>query len=199
MYRKDYDDYRSPMRGYSDRRSERMRGYNRYKDYDDYDEDEDMYEDDVQYMPRKASRSATRQGDGYGRRITRGRARRAYRFDRESIEDALYEIPSDIQKEDGEDWMMSLKNSDGTSGAHWTREQTDKVFNDNKVHEKSGGQITEDEFYYVMNMIYSDYSKALKDNNINSIQVYIALSMAFLNDVDAVENKLARYFYCITE
>lgn len=120
-------------------------------------------------------------------------------FDEEELMMILEEIPDEIDEREGKMWMKKLQNSDGTIGEHWSKEQTSKIFNEHKVREKSKGKVDEEQFYYVMNMLYSDYCKSLKENNANSIQMYVALAIAFLADEDAVDNKLARYYHCIVD
>lgn len=130
---------------------------------------------------------------------SRGGASGSEYFNEEELMYMLEEIPDEIEQREAEMWMKKLKNEDGSKGAHWNREQVNKLFKEHKIEEKTGGEVSEDEFYYVMNMLYSDYCKALKENNINSIKVYVELAIAWLMDKDAAENKLARYFYCVTD
>ena len=55
------------------------------------------------------------------------------------------------------------------------------------------------EFYAVMNAMYSDYYPVAKKYNVLSPDFFADLSMAFINDKDAMENKAAMYYECIVE
>ena len=195
--------------------------YNGYDD-DDWDEDEDdmdmMYEPEMRRGGRRKrdsrGRFTSRINDGYypnGPYMNQGKKQKigfaspsmggsmGEEFDEEELMMMLEEIPDEIDEREGKMWMKKLQNADGTIGEHWSKEALSKIFNEHKVREKSKGKIDEEQFYYVMNMLYSDYCKALKENNANSIQAYVALAIAFLADEDAVDNKLARYYYCIVD
>lgn len=46
---------------------------------------------------------------------------------------------------------------------------------------------------------YSDYYKIGKEFNLNSVDFYAAMAHAFLDDEDAGEDKLSKYYECIVE
>ena len=50
------------------------------------------------------------------------------------------------------------------------------------------------EFYATMNMLYSDYGKVFKKHNAATVQFYVDMAKAFLDDEDAVKDKLAQYY-----
>ena len=51
------------------------------------------------------------------------------------------------------------------------------------------------EFYAILNSIYSDYSKVAKKYNVGgSIDFYVDMAKAFLDDKDAGPDKLAKYY-----
>ena len=90
------------------------------------------------------------------------------------------------------DWLLekatkSMINEDGTTGGHWTVEQT------TSVAKQSGITFTtfnEYDWNYVMNMIYSDYYGAVS----NDVNVYVKLARNFLMDKDAKEGKALCYY-----
>lgn len=192
--------------------------YSEYED-DDWDEDEEdmdmMYEPEMRRGGRRKrdsrGRFTSRMDDGYypngpymheGKKnqigFNRGGVHSYQDFDEEELMAILDEIPDEIPPMEGKKWMKKLKNSDGTSGQHWNEDQLKKLYSEHKIHEKSGGKVSEEDFHYTMNMIYSDYCKALRENGINSIKAYVDLTLAFLMDEDSnSENKLAKYFYAI--
>ena len=50
------------------------------------------------------------------------------------------------------------------------------------------------EFYAVMNMLYSDYGKVFKKHDVATMQFYVDMAKEFLEDDDAVKNKLEQYY-----
>lgn len=193
--------------------------YSEYEE-DDWDEDEEdmdmMYEPEMRRGERRKrdsrGRFTSRMNDGYypngpymheGRKnqigFNRGGAHSYQDFDEEELMAILEEIPEEIPPMDTKHWMAKLENEDGTKGEHWNREQTAKVFKEHRVDERTKNKVSEEDFHITMNMLYSDYCKVFKENNINSIKVYVELSIAWLMDKDAAENKLARYFYCVVD
>lgn len=80
-------------------------------------------------------------------------------------------------------------NVDGTTGPHWTIEQTEQVRNQRGIQ---WGKI---EFWAAMNMIYSDYSEVFRVYGVrDKIFLYADMAYAFLSDSDSVENKATAYF-----
>lgn len=96
-------------------------------------------------------------------------------------------------REIAEEWTSDMENEDGTRGPHWTMEQT------KQVQAQRGIECDPLEFWTAMNMIYSDYCKAAKKANANTIDFYADMAKAFLDDKDAPEDKLARYYYYIAD
>lgn len=91
------------------------------------------------------------------------------------------------------EWTQGMKNADGTQGPHWTLEQTTEQM------KKHGIKCDEIEFWAVMNSLYSDYCEALKKNNASTMETYVCLAKAWLEDDDAVEDKASAYFTYIVE
>jgi hypothetical protein len=50
-----------------------------------------------------------------------------------------------------------------------------------------------------MNALYSDYYGVAKKYNMLTPEFFADMSMAFINDKDAVPNKVAMYYECIVE
>ena len=55
------------------------------------------------------------------------------------------------------------------------------------------------EFWAVINSLYSDYGEVLEKFSMDSPEVYGALTKAWLEDEDAVENKVLEYLECIVK
>ncbi|MEY8386244.1 hypothetical protein AALC17_02970 [Oscillospiraceae bacterium 38-13] len=94
-------------------------------------------------------------------------------------------------REMAQEWVQRMRNADGTTGPHWTMEKTEEA--------RAQRGITCDPlaFWVAMNMIYSDYSKVAEKVNANSMDFYVYMAKAFLEDRDARNqggDKLARYY-----
>ena len=85
-------------------------------------------------------------------------------------------------------WMQNLKNEDGTTGPHWTKEQTTQAM------QQRGIDLDPTRFYITMNMMYSDYCNAAKAIGCSNMDFYVEMAKAFLEDGDAVPDKLAAYY-----
>lgn len=95
------------------------------------------------------------------------------------------------------DWLLAeatrgMVNEDGTTGAHWTVEQTSSVAKANAITFDS---FNEYDWNYVMNMIYSDYYGAVS----NDTSVYVKMAKKFLMDRDAVEGKALCYYLAMRQ
>jgi len=97
-------------------------------------------------------------------------------------------------KEQAEEWVKSMRNADGSTGAHWSLEQIKPVMAQKNI------QCDPYEFYAVVNMLYSDYSKVFRKYGIGEKpDFYAELAKAFIDDEDAAEDKVALYYECIVE
>jgi len=90
------------------------------------------------------------------------------------------------------EWMLEcatkhMVNEDGTSGPHWTLEQTNNVARQNNLRLET---YNEYDWNYVMNMIYSDYYGIVS----NDLNVYYKMAKSFLDDKDAPEGKALKYY-----
>lgn len=83
--------------------------------------------------------------------------------------------------------LKEMVNEDGTTGGHWTLEQTNNVARSNGIELS---KYNEYDWCYVLNMIYSDYYGAVQ----NDISAYVKLAKKFLEDKDGVEGKALRYY-----
>lgn len=104
-----------------------------------------------------------------------------------------YEETDCLSWEDAKEWMMSIRNADGSKGAHWSIEQTNKLF------EKKQLDCAQHEFWAAMNMLYSDYAPVAKKFGVDNPDFFACLAEAFLDDEDAVGDKLAVYYDYIVE
>ena len=91
-------------------------------------------------------------------------------------------------RQTAEDWTRRMKNEDGTTGAHWTMEQAEQVMR------QHGIQCEPAEFYAALNMLYSDFCEIFKKHGVNKIDFYADMAKAWLDDKDAVSDKLSAYY-----
>ena len=101
---------------------------------------------------------------------------------------------SDVQpmnREKAQQWVRKMKNADGSTGEHWTYDQTTQVMKQRNIDCEPA------EFYAAMNMLWSDYGKVAEKFGVSNVEYWAELSKAFLMDKDAEDDKLALYYECI--
>ena len=91
------------------------------------------------------------------------------------------------------EWTRDMDNSDGTHGPHWNMEQAKQIMQQNNI------DCDPAEFYAALNMMYSDYFKVAKKYGVNESGLYAHLAKAFLDDKDAGDGKLMRYYECVVK
>ena len=107
----------------------------------------------------------------------------------QEAEDKLYEL---IYGHHFNEWSLkkaleSLQNEDGTKGPHWTYDQTSDVARQYGINSNLY------DWCYVLNMIYSDfYGTVANDSN-----TYVKLAKKFIEDKDAKDGKVYRYYKAI--
>lgn len=112
----------------------------------------------------------------------------------ESIKEKVPEVEKLIMKidlmlnpmftrETAEYAVSKMKNEDGTEGGHWDYDTTTSVL------KSKGYDFNPCDWYYVLNMVYSDYfAKDQPDD------YYFKLAYDFLKDKDAPVGKAKKYF-----
>ncbi|MBD5163053.1 MAG: hypothetical protein HDT14_13795 [Oscillibacter sp.] len=99
----------------------------------------------------------------------------------------------DLTKEQIMCWVADMENADGTHGGHWPMEQTEQVRKQKKI------DCDPLMFFAAMNMMYSDYCKAVENANASSVDIFVYMAKAFLDNKDAMPHKLERYYRYIAE
>lgn len=102
-----------------------------------------------------------------------------------------------MSREDAEEWAARMENADGSTGPHWTMEQTSAVADASGIpHE-----IPRWAWGVTMNMMYSDYYDVARKFGANVPEFYAELARAFLMDKDGPgpEEKLCAYYRCIVK
>ena len=99
-----------------------------------------------------------------------------------------------MDKRTAEEWVSRMKNADGSTGPHWTMEKTRQLAQQKGIDENPV------EFWVTMNMLYSDFGKAAQKHGLqNNVDFFVDMAQAFLDDKDAQEDKLARYYQYIAK
>lgn len=88
-----------------------------------------------------------------------------------------------FSRETAEYAVSKMKNEDGTEGGHWDYDTTTSVM------KSKGYDFNPCDWYYVLNMVYSDYYSKDKPDD-----YYIDLAYDFLKDKDAPAGKAKKYF-----
>ena len=92
-----------------------------------------------------------------------------------------------FSKEYAEYAVGQMKNQDETIGGHWTEmETTDLATKFEVVFDR----FNIFDWYYVLNMLYSDHSKTFEDD----LEAYVSFAEEWLGDVDAPEGKAYLYY-----
>ena len=90
-------------------------------------------------------------------------------------------------------WAAAMRNADGTTGPHWSMDQTSAIADGMGVQETD---IPRCAWGVTMNMMYSDYYHIAVEFGLNRPEFYAALAKAFLLDKDGPgpERKLMEYY-----
>ena len=101
--------------------------------------------------------------------------------------------PAHLTLEDAKRWTSKMQNADGTKGCHWTLEQTQDVAKQRNI------TCDPNDFWAVMNMMYSDYCQVAKRQSVDTPGFYADMAKAFLEDTDAADGKAYLYWNCIAD
>lgn len=83
--------------------------------------------------------------------------------------------------------VSKMKNDDNTTGEKWSLSDTMQVAASNGIQ---FDKFNEYDWYYTMNMAYSDFYKSVGNNT----QMYISLAKDWISDADAPEGKAFKYW-----
>lgn len=163
-------------------------------------------------MPR------TRDGERYGRNYDDARRAKegrreyqdgymsGYNYDRREMprerrEGRFYEDWDEMDDDDRHkaklndynprEWAKEMQNADGSSGAHWSMEDTETVRKTRNIND-----CKPEDFWIAMNMMYSDYQGVAKKYGIDKPEFYADMARGFLMDKDSKQGreKLEAYY-----
>lgn len=98
-----------------------------------------------------------------------------------------------FNRQTADEWMSRIKNSDGSTGPHWTYDQSKQVMEQRKIN------CDPAQFYATLNAVYSDFGAVAKKHGVSNIEFFADLARAWLEDKDAVPDKAAAYYAYIVE
>ena len=117
---------------------------------------------------------------------------------KEHMQEADEEREKRLTHEEAVRWVNSMVSDDPTSphGGKWSMEQIMPVAIKYGVPTEGERFL---EFWVTMNAMYSDYYLVAKKHNVLTPDFFADLTMAFINDKDAVKNKVKAYYEHIVE
>ena len=131
------------------------------------------------------------------RPVTLGRAEEAAKY-AEAIQalEAMhghYKGCDRLSVDDAIKWTLHMENADGTTGPHWSMDQTTAVAEGMGIQPS---EIPRWAWGVTLNMMYSDYYPVAVEFGLNRPEFYAALAKAFLLDKDGPgpERKLMEYY-----
>lgn len=98
-------------------------------------------------------------------------------------------------KEDALYWVEHIENSDGTTGAQWTMDET------SAMAKSMGVYLPACIWFAAVNMMRSDYCLVARKHGVDKPEFYADMAQAFLFDKDAgePEEKISAYYHCIAK
>lgn len=95
-------------------------------------------------------------------------------------------------------WARSLDNQNGSSGAHWTIDETTNVAYSKGIDFDA---ISKEDWYMALNMAYSDYCVIANKYGVDNIDFYVDLAKQWLWDDDTINgnDKLDKYYKYIVK
>ena len=103
------------------------------------------------------------------------------------------EPETEFDRETAMQWAANMQNADGTTGPHWSMDQTTAVAEGMGIR---ASEIPRWAWGVTLNMMYSDYYPVAVEFGLNRPEFYAALAKAFLLDKDGPgpERKLMEYY-----
>lgn len=98
-----------------------------------------------------------------------------------------------FDKQTAMEWVESMEDKSGVKGGAYTWHQAQQYGRNMGIT----GEERLVEFYAAMNAMQSDFWPAAKKYGVDRPEFYAALAKCFIEDPDAVEDKVARYYECI--
>lgn len=106
--------------------------------------------------------------------------------------------PMPFDRETAEEWVAGMENEDKAHprGGKWKPEMLKPLAQKYGIP-TDGPRFWE--FYAMVNAMYSDYSEVAKKFGVTSPDFYVCMAKAFMDDKDAEDDKVARYYEYIVK
>lgn len=99
-----------------------------------------------------------------------------------------------LDRRTAEKWAAHMENEDGSRGPHWSMSQTEQV------RALKGVTATAEEWFAIMNSVYSDYYAVAKKYGLaGNTDFWADMATAWLMDADAVKGKADAYYRYIVK
>ena len=146
---------------------------------------DDQYDDDYDWPVERSERTPIRAGGTFWMdRAEPGRNHSRVEYGNETMLEPFNEATA-------VDWVKSMTYEDPTvRGAKWTPDQVRPIA-EQKGIPSSGEKFWQ--FYAMMNAMYADYYKVAEKFGSNTTDFYACMAKAFMDDRDAVDNKVEMY------
>lgn len=102
-----------------------------------------------------------------------------------------YDGECELTETDAEHWNRTMSNADGSTGGHWLIADTSNLGRPDGVPDWK--------WNVTMNMIYSDFSEVAAKYGVGAARFYADMARAFLQDTDAQDDKLGKYYKYIVK
>ena len=100
-----------------------------------------------------------------------------------------------LTREMAEEWVENME-GESERGETWTMEEIEELADKHGYPMKEKKLV---ELYAVMNMLASDYYKVAEKFSVLEDEFFLCMAKAFINDKDAVPNKVAAYYEYIVK
>lgn len=98
-----------------------------------------------------------------------------------------------FDKQTAMEWVESMEDASGVKGGAYTWHQAQQYGRNMGIT----GEERLVEFYAAMNAMQSDYWQVAKKFGVDKPEFYACMAKAFIEDPDAVDDKVAMYYECI--
>lgn len=98
-----------------------------------------------------------------------------------------------LDRKEAEEWVSHMRNTDGSIGQHWSFDQAKQLMTQKKI------DCDPVQFYAALNAVYSDFYAVAKKHGVSNIEFFADLAKAWLDDQDAVPDKLSAYYAHVVE
>jgi len=159
--------------------------YDAYDAYDTYDRYEARYDGPDDRMMEARGRRMS-----YGPRSHHGMQGREQSPRMGKI--GFAKEPDKLTWEMAQEWVSNIKSKSG-KGQKWEFEQVQKIVEQQKL------PYDPVEFWAVLNAVHSDYAEVFRKYGVTTLDAFIDMAKAWLDDEDAVDDKALAYFECIVK